>query len=413
MSAECGARASVSRCLVHGLIGWGILACVAGAILVSRTHTAQAARAPLPPMAASLSAAERQQWASFPDYHTVVPVLVYQGVGGHRNYLTVSREVFAEQMRALMVAGFHTLTIQQYASFVRHGGRGLPSRPILLTFDGAHLDAYRAVNGILRRYGFHATELVVPSWVAQHTGFSLSWPQLQQMTRSGTWDIQADFGYGREDVPISKDGAIGAAFAYREYFPGQHGRGGHLETLAQFQHRVASNMAWAVRQLRLKIPGYQSLSMAIPESDYGQNGTNDPRIPHFVLSWLHDHFPVVFGGDYLSRAKHQRYPIPGRFSPMLSFRLEMGPRVSLSALHCRLLDYVRDKPVRAEYSCLRHLLPARPAFPDTHPLIAPLPPTSDPEIKERASPLAAADNWPGTGSSAGTRTWPVPNPAPR
>ena len=117
----------------------------------------------------------------------MVPVLMYHSIGGKASYLTVSRKLFAEQMRALKVAGFHTLTIEQYAHFVKHGYRGLPSRPILLTFDDGREDAYRAANDLLEAYGFHVTELVVPAWVTGHPHFSLSWSQLQQMAQTSTW----------------------------------------------------------------------------------------------------------------------------------------------------------------------------------------------------------------------------------
>src|SRR5260370_21661103 len=163
MSRERGARASISRSLMHGLVGWGCLVGIAAGILVTRLHTAEANRAPLRMVTASLSAAQHREWASFPSYHKVVPVLMYHSIGGKASYLTVSRQLFAEQMRALKVAGFHTLTIQQYAHFVKHGYRGLPSRPILLTFDDGREDAYRAANDLLHPYGFHATTLLLPT----------------------------------------------------------------------------------------------------------------------------------------------------------------------------------------------------------------------------------------------------------
>ncbi len=138
---------------MHGLVGWGCLLSVAAGVVVTRLHTAEANRAPLPMVTASLSADQYRQWASFPDYHKMVPVLMYHSIGGKASYLTVSRQLFAEQMRALKVAGFHTLTIAQYAHFVKHGYRGLPSRPILLTFDDGREDAYRAANDLLKRTG--------------------------------------------------------------------------------------------------------------------------------------------------------------------------------------------------------------------------------------------------------------------
>jgi hypothetical protein len=370
MVRDGGVRASVGRSITHGIVSWGMLACIAAAVLVTRVHSADAARAPLPAMVEGLSHAEYREWKSFPDYHDVVPVFVYHSVGGRANYLDVSRPLFARQMHALKLAGFHPISIQQYANYVRHGPRGLPSRPILFTFDDGRLDAYRAANAILQEYHFQATEVAVPAWVTKYPGFSLSWSELQQMQRSRIWDVQLHFGYGQEDIQINKAGKTGSAFADLSYAPGEDGRPGHLETFAQFKQRVSSNMEWGVRQMQLHIPGYQPLSMAIPESNYGQDGTNDDRIPPFVISWLDRHFPVVFGGDYLDRTLHHRFQMPGRFSRKLSFRMVMGPRENLNALRCRLLDFVHRTPVWKEYSCLAHLLPVTPLFPDTNPLVS-------------------------------------------
>jgi hypothetical protein len=363
---ERGARAGIRVTMAHGLVGWGVLVGIAAAILLIRVHFAQASRAPLPPLTGTLSSAQQREWKSFPDYRDVVPVLTYHGVGGRPSYLTVPRPLFAAQMRALKIGGFHPLTEQQYAAFVRGDTAALPSRPILLTFDDGRLDAYRAASGILASYGFHATEMVVPGWVTEHPRFSLSWAELNRMSRSGAWDIEAHFGFGQEDVRVDKAGHHGAVFGYLAYIPGTAGRQGHLETFAQFQKRFTGNMLWAVRQLREKLAGYRPVATAIPESDYGQAGTNDLLIPPYVLSWLNHHFPVVFGGDYLDRGQGRPFQIGGRFSPTLSYRMAMGPNETLAALHCRLLDYVRHAPIWTEYQCLRQ---SRPAVSRTRPVV--------------------------------------------
>jgi hypothetical protein len=353
MSRGRGARGSIRRYVAHGLVGWGCLLSIAAGIVVARLHTAEANRAPLPPVPVTLSSAQYEQWSSFPDYHKVVPVLMYHSIGGKASYLTVSRRLFAEQMLALKVAGFHTLTIQQYAHFVKHGYRGLPSRPILLTFDDGREDAYRAANDLLGEYGFRVTDLVVPAWVTGHPRFSLSWSQLQQMARSSTWDVQLHFGYGREQIRHDPAGDTGAAFAYEQYFPAEGGSPGRQETFAEYQKRIAGNMEWGERQLEENLPGYKPWSMAIPESDYGQAGTNDNRIPPFVLGWLDRHFPVVFGGDYLDKAVGRKFQIAGRYSPRLSYRMSIGPLDTLAVLHCRLMDYLHHVPIWKEYGCQR------------------------------------------------------------
>jgi polysaccharide deacetylase len=377
MRRERGARASISRSLAHGLVGWGCLLSIAAGILVTRLHTAEAGRAPLPPVPVTLSSAEYRQWAAFPDYHTMVPVLMYHSIGGRASYLTVSRRLFAEQMLALKVAGFHTLTIRQYAHYVKHGYRGLPSRPILLTFDDGRLDAYRAANDLLQAYGFHATELVVPSWVSGNPRFSLSWSELTRMANTSTWNVQLHFGYGREEVRWNSSGDTGAAFAYEQHFPGQAGQPGHQETFAQYQKRIASNMDWGEQQLKEKVPGYKPWSMAIPESDYGQAGTNDDRIPPWVLGWLGRHFPVVFGGDYLDKAVGRRFQINGRFSPRLAYRMSLGPLDTLAVLHCRLWDFIHHVPIWSEYGCQRRAGISKEVLAALHPPIHPHTAVSD------------------------------------
>jgi hypothetical protein len=298
---------------------------------VARDHSAQAARAPLPALGLVLSSAQLRTWESFPDYRNAVPVLVYHGVGRRPNYLTVSRRLFAAQMHALKVAGFHTLTIWQYAFYARHGMHGLPARPILLTFDDGRPDAYSAVDTILRAYGFHATELIVPSWNTQHPSFSLSRAQLEQMTRGGAWNILENLGYGQEKIPASEPRGAGRTFVYLVYIPGPKGQRRQQMTFglvhvgaqqrAQFRQRAASNMEWRVRQLPLRVPSYRPLTTAIPEPDYGQPGASDPRIRPLVLSWLDHHFPRVLGGDLI-----------------------MEPRETLPSLYCRLLGFARSTP---------------------------------------------------------------------
>jgi hypothetical protein len=288
----------------------------------------------------------------------VVPVIMYHSIGGRPSYLTTSRALFAEQMRALKLGGFHPLTIEQYAAYVHGDQRGLPERPILITFDDGRQDAYLAANGILRSYGFHATELAVPGWVVHNPGFSLSWAELEQMHRGGTWDVEPHFGYGPEKVAVSSTGKTGARFAYLQYLPavpgrpGHPGHPGHLETFAQFQKAFATNELYGIQQFRDHLPGFHPLATAIPGSNYGQDGTNDPLIPPYVLSWLDRHFSVVFGGDYLNQGKGRLLQIPGRFSPRLSYRMSLGPEDTLQAFHCRMLDFIRRVPIAAERRCL-------------------------------------------------------------
>ena len=45
------------------------------------------------------------------------------------------------------------------------------------------------------------------------------------------------------------------------------------------------------------IPSYRPLAFAPPYGNYGQDGTNNPRIPEELLPWLVDRFGIVFTQD--------------------------------------------------------------------------------------------------------------------
>ena len=234
---------SLDTAWIRALAGGGVLACVAAIALVGWLHTGRAGNGqprPRPRPVPAAQAAMWREWRSFPGYRDVVPVLMYHSIGGRPSYLTTSRTQFAEQMQALKLGGFHTLTIQQYAAYVHGDPRSLPERPILLTFDDGRQDAYLAANGILHSYGFHATELAVPGWVVHNPGFSVSWAELEQMHRGTTWNVESHFGYGPEKITVSKTGKTGARFAYLQYLPAVPASRGIRATSANWRRSPSS-----------------------------------------------------------------------------------------------------------------------------------------------------------------------------
>ena len=214
-------------------------------------------------------------------YRREVPVLEYHGVSGPPNSLAIPRKLFVQQMTALKAGGFHPITMAQYVAFTRGDYQGLPSRPILLTFDDGRLDAYRSAYSVIKHDGFHAVDIVVPGWVTSNIRFSQNWPEMQRLEAGGQWDIEAHFGYGHEWVQVNKTGKLGGAFADRQFTPATKSHPAHLETFAQFKKRFTTNMLWAVQQLKQHIPGFKPLAMAIPRGDYGQAYTERP--PHPAL----------------------------------------------------------------------------------------------------------------------------------
>jgi Polysaccharide deacetylase len=332
------------------LLNWGVLIAAVAAVLVVRHHIQAQARVPLPAPTIQLSAADTRQWQAFPSYRGTVPVLLYHGVSSRGGGLSISPEVFAEQMLALRTAGFHTITLAQYVRFVDGDRGGLPAKPILLTFDGGRLMTYRTVNDILRKYGFNATMFTFASWPTTTPGYSLTWGELRAMQRSGTWSVAEAGGQGRGYVVYDAAGDRGSAYAFRQYTGGSRG---HLEGFPAFLRSATSDILWGEHQFAAQLPGFRPLAFAVPGGNYGQLQTNDPRIPRFMVPWLTQHFQVAFLGDYLDRSPDSTYRIRSRFSKTLSYGISMGSRLSLPALNCRLRDWVTRAPIFEEYRCLR------------------------------------------------------------
>jgi hypothetical protein len=345
------------------LLNWGVLLAAVAVVLVVRNHVQAQARAPLSPPVVQLSAADTAQWQGFPFYQRDVPVLLYHGVGSGSGGLSssgsgglsISRQLFAEQMLALRTAGFHAITLAQYVNFINGDRQGLPAKPILLTFDDGRLATYRAVNEILRKYGFHATMFTSASWPTTTPGYSLTWNDLRAMQQSGTWSVAEAGGESHGYLVYDAAGDRGAVYAFREYISRSAGNIGHLEGFPAFLRRVTSNILWGRQQFSAQLPDFRPLAFAVPGGNYGQLATNDARIPQFMLPWLAEHFQVVFGGDYLDRGPGRPFEIKSRSSlaKSFSYRISLTSRVSLTALNCRLTDWVTRVPVAKEYGCLR------------------------------------------------------------
>jgi peptidoglycan/xylan/chitin deacetylase (PgdA/CDA1 family) len=102
----------------------------------------------------------------------VVPILYYHYI---RNIqltaqnvlsfqLSIAPALFAEQMAMLHVEGAHPITLATLMDALA-GKRALPARPIVLTFDDGYADFATAVQPVMARYGFVATDFVVSGFI--------------------------------------------------------------------------------------------------------------------------------------------------------------------------------------------------------------------------------------------------------
>ena len=279
-----------------------------------------------------LSKAQLARWAPLPPIKGAVPVLAYHGINDRADHYSLTQERFAEQMAMLDRAGFETISAAEYVRFLHGQTAGLPERPILLTFDDGRLDSYRGADKVLAKYGFKATMFVIAGNVEESNPFYLTWDELRGMASSRRWDLQEHAGVGHVNVRYDAAGHEGPAYAFRQYHDGR------LETFGQFKRRVEEDVLWAKRTLSEELPGFSPLTFAVPFGSYGQDRTNDARIPQFMSRLLRRHFQAVFLTD------------PPKYTKPSTPRAALG-RIELNA------DIGADKL----YRWLRERIPSRRA----------------------------------------------------
>ena len=135
------------------------------------------------------SAPDGQQPAVSEKRRAKVPILVYhhmsqsdpEGSSGLRR-LTVTADVFAQQMQYLQDNGYHVITFSVLADYFDHG-KELPTLPVIISFDdGWETQIEYALPG-LEKYHYPATFFVVTDYIGR-PGF-ISWPQLQTLLTDG------------------------------------------------------------------------------------------------------------------------------------------------------------------------------------------------------------------------------------
>ncbi|MBV9173994.1 MAG: polysaccharide deacetylase family protein [Chloroflexi bacterium] len=238
-----------------------------------------------------LSSAQTADFTQLPAFSGAIPVLVYHGINNDRDGYSVTQRSFAAQMEMLRLAGFRAISIAQYDRFQQGDMRGLPARPVLITFDDGRLDSFRGADQVLASEGFRATMFVITGQIQRKNPLYLDWTELHRMERSGRWDVQPEAYEGHLKIPVDKRGDIRPFYAMRRYL----GAGGE-ESFADYQRRVAFDLLTLVEQFKSQAIDIHAL--AVPYGDYGQlDAGNDPRIVPFTLGLMRSQFDTVFVQD--------------------------------------------------------------------------------------------------------------------
>ena len=285
-------------------------------------------RTPQPAPTVVLTAEEKQVWAPLPPNRSEVPVLLYHGIGPASDFSDpadasygIEFDDFAKQLTLIKHAGYQTIDLPTFLRFVQGDPVDLPPRPLLLTFDDARADSWTGGDGILDKLGFNAVMFVDVGHVEDRSPEYLTWEELEAVQSSGRWQLQLHSGHGHQQI---------------QYGPGPNDYGAYYaferqdERFAGWRRRVRSDNDWGQDTLARHIRVYQPLAFAPPYGTYGQDGTNNPRIPEDLLGWLTRRYDAVFTQDRNALARQ------GSKQPL--GRIQITRSTSGGDLHSKLLS---------------------------------------------------------------------------
>ena len=206
------------------------------------------------------------------DYTKSIPVIVYHGIPYNDvpNQYNITVDSFKNQMFALKVAGYNSITSQDLYKYLR-GEITLPQKSILITFDDGRVDSFKMADPVFAALNYKATMFVIGrySLLAERQKYYLSINQLKEMSDSGRWDIEAHSFDGHESYFTAPGIQDGHFFSHKQWSDSQN----RLETNQEFSQRIINDFEKVKTGLE-NILGKSIQSFAFPYGDFGQNNTN-------------------------------------------------------------------------------------------------------------------------------------------
>jgi peptidoglycan/xylan/chitin deacetylase (PgdA/CDA1 family) len=283
------------------------------------------------PSFGSLSKADAARYAKLHlRYHDGLLTLAFGGVmdgstinGATPEATTIATTRFADDLRMLVAAGYHTVTPPQVAAW--HAGRAsLPANAVLLTFDGGRMDTTLNAAPIVHHLHLRATVFVIGGAYRQAPVFYASPDQLRSLEQQG-WSIEAH--------AISGHGSVGVGHGHRlPYLAARRVTGGALEGLPAFTTRVGADYRDAKRAAE-KIAGAPVIAFSWPFGAYGADQrTNDRATATINVGLARTRFALGFNDD-----GQETYTLAGRRTdPLRISRLRVDPTLTPQALFERI-----------------------------------------------------------------------------
>ena len=129
----------------------------------------------------------RNPYGVYANGFQTIPILCYHRFGANRSAMTVTGAAFEAQMEYLAQNGYRVVPLSQLARFL-DGKEPLPRKTVAITIDDGYRATWQVAFPILKKYNFPATVYLYSDFVG--AADALTWPQMQEMVRSGLIEIQ-------------------------------------------------------------------------------------------------------------------------------------------------------------------------------------------------------------------------------
>ena len=231
---------------------------------------------------------------------TAIPVISFHGISNEGPY-DLPLSTFTADMTALHNAGYHSITLQQYLDWEAGKNPVLPSKPILLTDDDGDA-SIQQMTSVLQSDGYTMVAFIVTGFIDNGDTDQVTWAQLQSMVASGTWEVafhagaDGHYDYANGPPPGQKIEPNAPDF-YADYFTANNR--GVLETDAQYQARVTTELNQGIAELKAKIPSAYTNVFAPPFNDYGEEPPDPEGGPQQqdLTTIFASRFTIVFVQD--------------------------------------------------------------------------------------------------------------------
>jgi len=120
-----------------------------------------------------------------------IPILMYHHISDppldadeFRRDLSVSPDLFYEQLRYLKEQGYQTINLNELALHLTRG-TPLPQKPIIISFDDGYADAYTQAFRLLKRFDYTGTFFLITEPIDNNDPQYLSWAEVEEMAAAG------------------------------------------------------------------------------------------------------------------------------------------------------------------------------------------------------------------------------------